>query len=203
MHIAIIGATGRVGTRLIDEALRRGHQVTAISRQASGLPARAGLTTKDVDGTDSAALAAALAGNDVVISTARFAQLNAQQVTSAVRQAGVPRLLVVGGAGSLHVAPDVQLVDTPTFPEAYKTEALSGRDFLNALRGEQQIDWTFLSPSALFEPGERTGKFRIGEETLLSDAAGKSWISMEDYAIAMLDEIEKPAHSRQRYTVGY
>ncbi|MEM5426887.1 NAD(P)-dependent oxidoreductase [Cupriavidus oxalaticus] len=203
MHIAIIGATGRVGTRLIEEALRRGHQVTAISRQASRLPARAGLTAKDVDGTDGAALAAALAGNDIVISTARFAQLNAQQVTSAVRQAGVPRLLVVGGAGSLHVAPDVQLVDTPTFPEAYKTEALAGRDFLNALRGEQQIDWTFLSPSALFEPGERTGKFRIGEETLLSDAAGKSWISMEDYAIAMLDEIEKPAHSRQRYTVGY
>ncbi|MFJ4289690.1 NAD(P)-dependent oxidoreductase [Cupriavidus sp. NPDC089707] len=203
MHIAIIGATGRVGTRLIDEALRRGHQVTAIARQASRLPARAGVTIKDVDGTDGAALAAALAGNDVVISTARFAQLNAQQVTSAVRQAGVPRLLVVGGAGSLYVAPDVQLVDTPTFPEAYKPEALAGRDFLDALRGEQQIDWTFLSPSALFEPGERTGTFRIGDETLLSDAAGKSWISMEDYAIAMLTEIEKPAHSRQRYTVGY
>ncbi|BDB24695.1 3-beta hydroxysteroid dehydrogenase [Cupriavidus sp. TA19] len=203
MHIAIIGATGRVGTRLIDEALRRGHQVTAISRQASRLPERAGLIAKDVDGTDGAALAAALAGNDVVISTARFAQLNAQQVTSAVRQAGVPRLLVVGGAGSLYVAPNVQLVDTPAFPEAYKPEALAGRDFLNALRGEQQIDWTFLSPSALFEPGGRTGKFRIGEEALLSDGAGKSWISMEDYAIAMLDEIEKPTHSRQRYTVGY
>ncbi len=106
---------------------------------------------------------------------ARFAQLNAHQVTSAVRQAGVPRLLVVGGAGSLHVAPDVQLVDTPTFPQAYQTEALAGRDFLNALHGEQQIDWTFLSPSALFEPGERTGNFRIGEEALLSDAAGKNW----------------------------
>ncbi|WP_427310116.1 NAD(P)-dependent oxidoreductase [Cupriavidus sp. H39] len=203
MKIAIIGATGRVGTRLTDEALRRGHQVTAIARQASGLPARAGVTTSDVDATDSAALAAALAGNDVVISSARFAQLDAQQVTSAVRQAGVPRLLVVGGAGSLYVAPGVQLVDTPNFPDAYKAEALAGRDFLNALRGEQQIDWTFLSPSALFEPGERTGKFRIGADDLLSDAAGKSWISMEDYAIAMLDEIETPTHSRQRFTVGY
>ncbi|QUN27067.1 NAD(P)-dependent oxidoreductase [Cupriavidus sp. KK10] len=203
MKIAIIGATGRVGTRLTDEALRRGHQVTAIARHASKLPARDGVTTRDVDATDSAALAAALAGNDVVISSARFAQLNAQQVTSAVRQAGVPRLLVVGGAGSLCVAPGVQLVDTPNFPDAYKPEALAGRDFLNALRGEQQIKWTFLSPSALFEPGERIGKFRVGEETLLSDAAGKSWISMEDYAIAMLDEIEKPAHSRQRFTVGY
>jgi putative NADH-flavin reductase len=203
MKIAIIGATGRVGTRLTDEALRRGHQVTAIARHASKLPARDGVTTRDVDATDSAALAAALAGNDVVISSARFAQLNAQQVTSAVRQAGVPRLLVVGGAGSLCVAPGVQLVDTPNFPDAYKPEALAGRDFLNALCGEQQIKWTFLSPSALFEPGERIGKFRVGEETLLSDAAGKSWISMEDYAIAMLDEIEKPAHSRQRFTVGY
>ncbi|MCY1220207.1 NAD(P)H-binding protein [compost metagenome] len=203
MKIAIIGATGRVGTRLTDEALRRGHQVTAIARHASKLPARDGVTTRDLDATDSAALAAALAGNDVVISSARFAQLNAQQVTSAVRQAGVPRLLVVGGAGSLYVAPGVQLVDTPNFPDAYKPEALAGRDFFNALRGEQRIDWTFLSPSALFEPGERTGKFRVGEETLLSDAAGKSWISMDDYAIAMLDEIEKPAHSRQRFTVGY
>lgn len=203
MKIAIIGATGRVGTRLIDEALRRGHQVTAIARQASSLPAREGVTARNVDATDSAALSAALLGHDVVISTARFAQLNAQQVISAVRHAGVPRLLVVGGAGSLYVAPGVQLVDTPEFPEAYKAEALAGRDFLNALRGERQIDWTFLSPSALFEPGERTGKFRIGEENLLSDAARKSWISMEDYAIAMLDEIEKPAHSRQRFTVGY
>ncbi|WP_042886454.1 NAD(P)-dependent oxidoreductase [Cupriavidus necator] len=203
MKIAIIGATGRVGTRLIDEALRRGHQVTALSRQASSLPARDGLATRDVNATDTAALAAALSGHDVVISTARFAQLNAPQVTSALRQAGMPRLLVVGGAGSLYVAPGVQLVDTPTFPDAYKAEALAGRDFLNTLRGEQQIDWTFLSPSALFEPGERTGKFRIGQENLLSDAAGKSWISMEDYAIAMLDEIEKPAHSRQRFTVGY
>ncbi|MNT04016.1 NmrA-like family protein [compost metagenome] len=203
MKIAIIGATGRVGTRLIDEPLRRGHQVTAIARQASSLPAREGVTARNVDATDSAALSAALLGHDVVISTARFAQLNAQQVISAVRHAGVPRLLVVGGAGSLYVAPGVQLVDTPEFPEAYKAEALAGRDFLNALRGERQIDWTFLSPSALFEPGERTGKFRIGEENLLSDAARKSWISMEDYAIAMLDEIEKPAHSRQRFTVGY
>ncbi|UIF85025.1 NAD(P)-dependent oxidoreductase [Cupriavidus sp. UYPR2.512] len=203
MKIAIIGATGRVGTRLTDEALRRGHQVAAIARQASQLPARAGVTTTDADATDSAALAAALAGHDVVISSARFAQLNAQQVTSAVRKAGVPRLLVVGGAGSLHVAPGAHLVDTPNFPEAYKAEALAGRDFLNALRSEQQIDWTFLSPSALFEPGERTGKFRIGGDNLLSDAAGKSWISMEDYAIAMLDEIETPAHSRQRFTVGY
>lgn len=203
MKIAIIGATGRVGTRLIDEALRRGHSVTAIARKASALPARANLTTRDADVADREALIAALAGNDLVVSTVRFLQASAAQIVGAVREAGVPRLLVVGGAGSLYVAPGVQLVDTAEFPAIYKEEALAGRDFLNALRGEADLDWTFLSPSALFEPGQRTGQYRVGEETLLADAAGKSWISMEDYAIAMLDEIEKPAHRRQRYTVGY
>ncbi len=203
MKIAIIGATGRVGTRLIDEALQRGHGVTAVARKASALPARANLTTRDADVADRHALAAALAGNDVAISTVRFLQANAEQITAAVRKAGVPRLLVVGGAGSLYVAPGAQLVDTPQFPAIYKDEALAGRKFLNALRGETQLDWTFLSPSALLEPGQRSGKYRVGEETLMTDAAGKSWISMEDYAIAMLDEVEKPEHSRQRYTVGY
>ncbi len=203
MNIAIIGATGRVGTRLIDEALRRGHRVTALARTASRLPARENLITRDVDATDNQALAAALAGNDVAISTARFEQLKAPQVVGPVKSAGVPRLLVVGGAGSLFVAAGTQLVDTPGFPAAYKGEALAGRDFLNTLRGESDLDWTFLSPSALFEPGERTGKYRAGQDALLADDAGKSWISMEDYAIAMLDEIEKPAHSRQRFTVGY
>ncbi|MGO4157748.1 NAD(P)-dependent oxidoreductase [Cupriavidus sp. YAF13] len=203
MKIAIIGATGRVGTRLIDEALSRGHTVTAIARQADKLATRPGLATINADAADTKALAAALAGHDVAISTVRFLQTTAEQITSAVKAAGVPRLLVVGGAGSLFVAPGAQLVDTPQFPEAYKAEALAGRDFLNALRNETAIDWTFLSPAALFEPGTRTGKFRVGEETLLSDASGKSWISMEDYAIAMIDEVEKPAHSCQRYTVAY
>jgi len=203
MNIAIIGATGRVGSRLIDEALGRGHRVTALARKTGSLAARDGLTPRNVDAAGSQALAAALAGHDVVISTARFEQLKAPQVIGAVKAAAVPRLLVVGGAGSLFVAPGVQLVDTPTFPQAYKSEALAGRDFLNALRAEPAPDWTFISPSALFEPGERTGKYRVGEESLLADAAGKSWISMEDFAIAMLDEIEKPAHSRQRFTVGY
>lgn len=203
MKIAIIGATGRVGSRLTDEALRRGHTVTALSRSASKLPARDGLTAEDVDATDSDALAAALAGHDVVISAVRFQDLGAAQVVEPTMQAGVQRLLVVGGAGSLYVSPDTQLIDTPGFPEAYKAEAGAGRDFLKALRTETELDWTLLSPSALFEPGERTGKFRIGGDTLLADAEGKSRISMEDFAIAMLDEVERPAHSRQRFTVGY
>lgn len=203
MKIAIIGATGNVGSRLTDEALRRGHTVTALARKASQLPARSGLTTQDVDVGNAEALANALRGNDVVISTVRFLQASAAQITGAVKAAGVKRLLVVGGAGSLLVAPDVQLVDTPNFPDAYKAEASAGRDFLNALRGESDLDWTFLSPSALFTPGERTGKFRLGNDTLLTAADGKSWISMEDYAIAMLDEIEQPTHVRARFTVGY
>ena len=121
----------------------------------------------------------------------------------AVKWAGVKRLLVVGGAGSLEVAPGVQLVDTPDFPEAYKPEALAGRDFLNVLRDERELDWTFPSPSALFVPGERSGQFRLGTDGLLVGANGESKISMEDYPIALVDELENPRHSRQRFTVGY
>ncbi|AZG14143.1 NAD(P)-dependent oxidoreductase [Cupriavidus pauculus] len=203
MKIAIIGATGNVGSRLTEEAVRRGHAVTALARKASALPARDGVTTRDVDIADAPALTQALAGHDVVISTERFLQTSAAQITAAVKAAGVRRLLVVGGAGSLYVAPGVQLVDTPSFPDAYKAEASAGRDFLNALRGETSLDWTFLSPSALFTPGERTGRFRLGKDDLLTAADGKSWISMEDYAIAMLDEIEQPRHVREHFTVGY
>ena len=110
---------------------------------------------------------------------------------------------MVGGAGSLEVSPGVQLVDTPDFPTAYKPEALAGRDFLNVLSGERELEWTFLSPSALFVPGERTGKFRLGTDRLLVGSGGESRISMEDYAIAFVDELETPRHSRQRFTVGY
>ncbi|WP_019448281.1 NAD(P)-dependent oxidoreductase [Cupriavidus sp. BIS7] len=203
MKIAIIGATGNVGTRLTEEALRRGHSVTALARQASRLQTRDGVTTRDVDVADAKALADALRGNDVVISTVRFLQTTATQIADAVKAAQIKRLLVVGGAGSLYVAPGVQLVDTPEFPDLYKAEASAGRDFLNALQRESQLDWEFLSPSALFTPGDRTGKFRLGKDDLLVDANGKSWISMEDYAIAMLDEVERPMHVRERFTVGY
>src|SRR5450830_670722 len=203
MKIAIIGATGNVGSRLLDEALRRGHSVSAIARKASALAARANLSTHDVDVHHSDAVAAVLKGHDAVISSGRFATIAAADIVAPLKQAGVKRLLVVGGAGSLEVAPGAALVDTPQFPAEYKPEALAGRTFLESLRNEATLDWTFLSPSALFIPGERTGKFRLGKDQLLTAADGKSWISMEDYAIAMLDETEKPAHIRQRFTVGY
>jgi len=203
MNIALIGATGNVGSRILEEALRRGHQVIAIARDAGKIAARDKLTARSADVKDTAALAAAIAGADVVVSSGRFANFTAADVLPALKQAGVKRLAVVGGAGSLEIAPGKALVDTPDFPAEYKPEATAGRAFLNDLRGEKDIAWTFLSPSALFIAGERTGKFRLGADQLLADAAGKSWISYEDYAIALLDELEQPKHLRARFTVGY
>jgi len=203
-HIAILGITGRAGSRIATELLQRGHTVTGIARNIAGVAAREGLTLKAGDATKADALAPLLHGHDAVVSATRFdGGSDAATLIAAAKQAGVPRMLVVGGAGSLEVAPGLAVVDTPNFPAAYKAEALAGRTFLDALRGEKELDWTFISPSALFEPGERTGKFRIGGDQLLADAAGASRITMEDYAIALVDEIESPQHSRRRFTVGY
>ena len=201
--IAIIGATGRAGSQLLEEALRRGHTVTAIARNTDKLAVRPGVTVKQVDALDAEALQHAISGSDVVISAAHFATLPASAVIGPVKKAGVKRLLVVGGAGSLLLPGGGRVIDSEGFPAEYKAEASAGADFLETLRQEKELDWTFLSPSALFEPGERTGKFRVGDDTLLADDEGKSWISMEDYAIALVDELETPKHSRRRYTVGY
>jgi putative NADH-flavin reductase len=203
-RIVILGITGRVGSRLADELLTRGHSVTGIARNVSKVSARPGLTVHSADATRADALVPLLRGHDAVVSTTRFVGgSEAGVLLSAVRQADVPRLLVVGGAGSLEVAPGTALVDTPEFPAAYKAEASAGRDFLRTLQQEKALDWSFLSPSAFFEPGARTTRFRLGGDQLLADAQGKSWISMEDYAIALADELESPKHSRRRFTVGY
>jgi uncharacterized protein len=203
-HIAILGITGRVGSRIAAELLKRGHTVTGIARKVDGVTAQPGLTVAAADATSASAIVPLIEGHDVLISSTRFAGgSDAATLVAAVKRAGVPRLLVVGGAGSLEVAPGVAAVDTPQFPQAYKPEALAGRTFLQALRTEQQLDWTFLSPSAELMPGERTGHYRVGGEQMLFDAKGASHISMEDYAIALVDEIETPRHSRQRFTVGY
>ncbi|MGF7177682.1 NAD(P)-dependent oxidoreductase [Azospirillum doebereinerae] len=203
MNVALLGATGNAGSRILAELLARGHRVTAIARDPASLTARDGLTVKAGDVNDAAALAALLPGHDAVISTTRFQSTDPRALLAALKSAGVPRLLMVGGAGSLEVAPGVALIDTPQFPAAYKAEASAGRDALNVLRDEETLDWTFLSPSALFAPGERTGNFRLGTDALLVDGAGNSHISMEDYAIALVDELETPRHSRRRFTVGY
>jgi uncharacterized protein len=202
MKIALIGATGNAGSRILAELSRRGHHVTAIARQPEKLPALAGVTPLQADAGDVAGLAAAIKGHDAVISSVHFTASDPRKLIAAVHQAGVPRYLVVGGAGSLEVAPGVRLIDTPQFPAIYKAEAAAGGVFLDLLRKESLVDWTFLSPSAMFVPGERTGKFRLGRDQLLTNDKGSS-ISFEDYAIALADEIEKPAHSRQRFTVGY
>jgi putative NADH-flavin reductase len=201
--IAIIGATGRAGSQLLEEALRRGHSVTAIARDTSKIAPREGVVSKAVDALDAAALQAAVAGHDVVISAAHFATLPASAVVGPVKKAGVKRLLVVGGAGSLLLPDGTRVIDSEGFPEAYKAEASAGAEFLGHLRQEQQLDWTFLSPSAEFVEGERSGKFRLGQDDLLVSSEGRSWITFADYAIAMLDEVETPKHSRQRFTVGY
>jgi len=203
MKIALVGISGRVGVRVLTELLGRGHTVTGIARNATKMAPELHVLLKNADATSPSQLRALLPGHDAVISATRLATSDPYALISAVKQAAVERLIVVGGAGSLEVAPSKALVDTPDFPEAYKAEALAGVTFLNVLRAETTLDWTFLSPSAEFAPGTRTGNFRLGIDQLLIDGNGKSWISMEDFAIALVDELEVPKHSRQRFTVGY
>jgi putative NADH-flavin reductase len=212
MNIALIGATGFIGSALLQEALARGHQVTALVTRPERLPTHPQLHGRAVDVNDTPALAAAIAGHDVVLSAfSGHAQGDVQgyylngmrSVIAAVKDARVARLLVVGGAGSLEVAPGRQLLDSPDFPAAYRGSAEGARQALLLLRDERSVDWTMLSPSAVIAPGERTGRFRLGGDQLLTAPDGTSRISAQDYAVAFVDEMEKPAHSRRRFTVGY
>ena len=203
MKIAVIGASGQAGSRIVAELARRGHTVTAIARNPEKIAAHAGVTARQGDAFDPAAIAKLLAGHDVAISSIHFTASDPEKLIGAVKAAAVGRYLVVGGAGSLEVAPGVRLVTTPTFPAQYRAEAEKGAAFLDRLRQETELNWTFLSPSALFVAGTRTGKFRLGTDQLLTAADGKSWISFEDFAVALADEIEGPRHPRGRFTVGY
>ncbi|WP_114952833.1 NAD(P)-dependent oxidoreductase [Sphingosinicella terrae] len=203
MKLALIGATGNVGRRLLAEAIRRGHAVTAIARKVADVEIVAGVRPAVGDLTDESGMADLLRGHDAVILSVPFRSLDVEAMLRAVKGAGAPRLLVVGGAASLEVAPGLALVDTPDFPEFIKPEAIPARAALERLRQEDELDWTYLSPSVFFGPGERTGRFQLGTDRLLSDEIGKSHISYEDYAVAMLDEIEQPRHRRARFTIGY
>ncbi|RVD56849.1 NAD(P)-dependent oxidoreductase [Mesorhizobium sp. M2D.F.Ca.ET.185.01.1.1] len=202
MKIALIGASGQVGSRLLKELSDGGHAITAIARNPEKIAKLPGVTAVKGDAFHKDALAALIKGHDAVISSVHFTASDPDTLIAAVRASGVKRYLIVGGAGSLEVAPGKRLVDTPEFPAIYKAEALKGGDLLDKLRTVSDLDWTFLSPSALFVAGERTGKFRLGKDTLLTNDKGSS-ISFEDYAIAMANEIENPRHIRQRFTVGY
>ena len=213
MKLVILGATGFVGTALVSEALQRDHQVTAVARHPDKLAAQPGLRLHAADLGDAATVAAAVAGHDAVLSAYnpgwgdpeiydKMVRVS-QTILDGVRRSGVKRLLVVGGAGSLEVAPGLQLLDTPQFPAEYKDGARGAREALNQLRGETELDWSFLSPPALLDPGARSGRYRLGSEQLLMDGEQPARISVADLAVAVLDEIEQPRHLRRRFTAAH
>lgn len=204
MKIALIGASGNIGAKIRDEALSRGHSVTGIVRHPEKLPAREGLTAVAGDVSDTQGLVAQIKGHDAVVSSVTFSAFDPATLLGAIKQAGVKRYIAVGGAASLR-AQDGRLAlekmreqNVPWFSEAEK-----GVAFLETIKGETALDWTFICPSLLIEAGARTGVFRLGANDVLVDAKGESRISEEDYAVALVNELEKPAHIRQRFTVGY
>ena len=202
MKIAVLGASGRAGSEITKELAARGHSVTAIARKPDAIPAADGVTPVAGDASDAAALADLIKGSDAVISALHF-DVPAETILDALKTAGVPRLLVTGGAASLEVAPGVRLIDTPEFPEEWKAFAQGGIVFLDALGQETDIDWTFFSPAAVIEETPRLGHFRTGTDQLVVDDTGDSKIGFSDYAIAMVDELENPQHSRARFTAAY
>lgn len=202
MHVTVLGASGRAGSEITKELAARGHTVTAIARKPEAIPAADGVTPVQGDASDPAALAALIEGSDAVISALHH-DIPAATLLSALKTAGVPRLLVTGGASSLEVAPGVKLIDTPEFPEEWKVFARNGIIFLDDLRGETEIDWTYFSPAAVIEETPRLGVFRTGTDQLIVDEKGESHIGFSDYAIAMVDELENPKHSRARFTAAY
>lgn len=216
MDIALIGPTGFVGSALLNELLARGHAVTALARDPARLPARPGLSVRQADATDPAQVAAAVRGCDAVASAFnpgwdapglydRFLA-GTRAITEGVRRAGVARYLVVGGAGSLYVAPGVQLVDTPAFAAAVPPNIVPGaraaRDALAELQAEAALDWVFVSPPAMLAPGERSGRYRLGADALPMDGDHLAGISVADLAVAIVDELETPRHHRRRFTVA-
>jgi|KBSMisStaDraftv2_1062788.scaffolds.fasta_scaffold767779_1 putative NADH-flavin reductase len=208
MNVVLYGATGKSGIRILTELLSRGHNVTAVARKLIGIPANV-KTAKD-DLSDVNKIAAIISGADAVVSAYAPPQDDTDQLLGvtereidAVRKAGKTiRLIVVGGAGSLEVAPGVTVLQSGHLPAEWVPIATSHAKALALLKASD-INWTYFSPAGFFEPGTRTGKFRLGTDQLISDAEGNSRISMEDYAIALVDELEKPAHQRARFTIGY
>jgi len=210
MKIALFGSTGRIGKRILNEALTRGHHVTAIVRDASHASnSNANLAFKTGDVLKAESIVMATKGAEIVISAYGPGAGDAGQIVTAAKALveGVGlnqpmRLIAVGGAGSLEVAPGLQLVDTPDFPAANRKASLAQRDALAVFRGAP-LDWTYVSPAGEIKEGTRTGKYRIGTDQLVVDEKGESRISMEDYAKAIIDEAEKPQFARKRFTLAY
>lgn len=206
MKVALIGATGYTGKRILTEAVSRKHRVTAIARKLSDIPNNPSIIPCPIDIFDTEALSAAIAGQDAVLSAFNPGKdetgKGVKSILDAVRRCQV-RLLVVGGAGSLEVAPGRRLIDEPDFPAQWKPGALKTAEFLEILRKERDVRWTFISPAANLSPGQRTARYRTGGDQLLKDESGKSQISVEDYAVAMLDELESAKHICARFCVAY
>jgi putative NADH-flavin reductase len=209
MNVVLFGATGMIGSRVLNELVSRGHKVTAVVRDPSRIPSNPAVKAVQGDVLNASAVAEVVKGSDAVISAYAPGQQTPEVIVDATKslisgleQAGVKRFIEVGGAGSLLVAPNVRLEDVPDFPAEYKPIAFAHTDALEVLRGAD-LDWTYFSPAAIIQPGERTGKFRIGGDTLLVDEKGNSQISAEDYAIALVDELENPRHIRKRFSIAY
>jgi hypothetical protein len=217
MKIALIGASGFVGSAILKEALQQGHHVTAVVRHPENVQVKhANLDVKKGDVFDVPGLTALVSGHDAVVSAYNPGWTNpaiytdfikgSEAVQKSVQQSGVKRLLVIGGAGSLEIAPGVQLVDTPQFPAEYKAGAQAARDFLNILKKDTTLDWTFFSPAIFMHPGitdGRTGKYRIGTDNPVFDSKGESRLSVEDLSIAILEELSKNNFIRKRFTAAY
>ncbi len=208
MNVVVYGATGNSGREIVKELLSRGHAVTGVARKVEALnDLKIAAKADDLSKVD--AIAAIIKGSDVVVSAYAPPKDDpdallgvTEREIAAVKKAGGPRLLVVGGAGLLEVAPGVSLIKSGHLPAEYLPIATSHEKALGLLRASD-INWTYLSPAAYFVPGERTGKFRLGTKELIADAKGESRISFADYAIALVDEIEKPVHERASFSVGY
>jgi putative NADH-flavin reductase len=203
MNIVLIGATGAIGSRVLDEALRRGHHVTATSRDPAKLGSRPGMSAKPANTVNVAATADVLKGHDAAVVSVKWNEADVHQVLDAIRQSGVKRCLFVIGAGSL-LRKDGRthfehMAEKGIQPPTSKPAALAFEEMKKA----GDLDWTAISPAASIQPGERTGKFRLGLDNLIEDDKGESRISREDFAIAILDELETPRHVRKRFTAGY
>lgn len=216
MKVALIGASGFVGNAILKELQQRGHQVTAIVRNPGKIKAVENVTVISANVLDETEVSNVLAGHDAVISAYNAGWTNpnlyneflkgSQAIQEAVKQSGVKRLIIVGGAGSLFISPNQQIVDTEGFPKEWKPGALAARDYLNILKEEKELDWTFLSPAVEMHQGTsgiRKGTYRTGLDSPVFDEDKRSVISVEDVAVAIADELEKPQHIRQRFTVAY
>ncbi|MCC8197969.1 MAG: NAD(P)-dependent oxidoreductase [Tannerellaceae bacterium] len=214
-QMVLIGASGFVGSAILKEALSRGYQVKAVVRNPEKVTEKSpDLTVVKADVSSAATVAEVVKGADAVISAYNPGWTNPDMydetlavypaILQGVKQAGVKRLQIVGGAGTLFVAPGVRVVDTGVIPQEIMGGVKSlGEFYLHTLVNEKEIDWVFFSPAGTITPGERTGKYRLGKDDLITDAQGNSNISVEDYAKAMIDELENPQHHQERFTIGY